>query len=181
MLCHYYSNGIPEFPKYQRALAPYSSLNSPEQRFPQYVMPENYLSTSLPEAYKSKTEKSGNIVEEIFGDKVQSLRATIDSILAQIEERKTLRKSNLHGILQGECKCDTELMQLEDRIGFSNAGPGTDKARATIQKELLNLERERRFEEVSCWRDLVFLRKELLNTLREYQTAVRRQEMLSTK
>jgi hypothetical protein len=182
MLHHYYNSGTPEFPRYVRIQTPYESWNSSEEKFPQHLLPERYLHLISQEQYQEKAYKPENIVDEIFEDKVQGLKATIDSTLAQVEERKELRKKNLLGILQGECKCDTELMQLEERLRYSCAGsPGTDKAKATIQKELLNLERERRFEDVSCWRDLVFLRKELVSALGEYQTAQRRQEMLSTK
>lgn len=182
MLHHYYNSGTPEFPRYVRIQTPYERWNSSEEKFSQHLMPENYLHLIQPEQSQEKAYKPGNIVDEIFEDKVQGLKATIDSILAQIEERKTLRVKNFRSILRGECKCDTEFLQLEDRLRFScAAGPEADKAKATIQKGLFDLERERRFEDVSCWRDLVFLRKELINALREYQTAQRKQSMLSGK
>lgn len=181
MLNYNYEAGIPVISKYS-GVQTYNRLNSPNPEPFSYPMPEQLFSQPLSEAYSAKTKNSEDIVGEIFEDKLHALKTTIESILAQIEQRKKFTKNNLLSLLRGECKCDTELMQLEDKLKYSGAaGPGADKAKATAQKELLNLERERRFEGVSCWRDLVFLRKELVNTLSEYKTALRKQAMLSGK
>jgi len=114
MVNYYYETGIPEISQYSRPHA-YNSANPLEQKFSQYLMPEHQFSLALSEPYDTKTNRTENVVGEIFQDKVKALKASLESILAQIEARKKLRKNNLLAILQGECRCGTELLQLEDR------------------------------------------------------------------
>ena len=40
-----------------------------------------------------------------------------------------------------------------------------------------NLEKEKRSERVSCWRDIVRLKKELMEAIRDYRGTARRAEL----
>jgi len=45
---------------------------------------------------------------------------------------------------------------------------------------VLDLEKEKRKEYVECWRDVMFLKKYLLSTLKDYWDVVKRRDVLSS-
>ena len=56
--------------------------------------------------------------------------------------------------------------------------PNVDRMRSNIDKELIGLEREKRMEEVACWRDISRLRGELREIMGEYAQEKRKDGLL---
>ena len=57
--------------------------------------------------------------------------------------------------------------------------PQAEKIRVQIEREMTSLEREKRFEEVACWRDTTRLRGDLREALRELGQEERKSALLS--
>jgi hypothetical protein len=80
-------------------------------------------------------------------------------ITALIDERKKLKEQNLYQIAQGECEVLTRMHRLDDWLEGIN--PGVDKRRSGLEKDLLDFGRQKRTEEVSAWKDVLMLKKDL--------------------
>jgi hypothetical protein len=91
--------------------------------------------------------------------KREFLEKSVQDILGQITERQEIKYDNLKQIDYDWCYATTRLYEIEHwATGLSS---NIDRIRTTIHKELTNFQRERRLEEVACWRDTVRLRSEL--------------------
>ena len=53
------------------------------------------------------------------------------------------------------------------------------RRRTNLDGQMFSLKKDLRSEELSYWRDLVFLKKEFIENLKEYQAAKKRKELLS--
>ena len=49
-----------------------------------------------------------------------------------------------------------------------------------VEDKLLDLEQEKRKEKLECWRDLMFLKKYLMSSLKEYWDLVKRGAVLDS-
>ena len=54
------------------------------------------------------------------------------------------------------------------------------RRRTNLDGQMFSLKKDLRSEELSYWRDLVFLKKEFMETLKEYEASKKRKELLST-
>ncbi len=57
--------------------------------------------------------------------------------------------------------------------------PGIDRIRTNIERELLAFEREKRMEEVACWRDVCRLKSDLREVIRELEREKNRENLIS--
>lgn len=120
------------------------------------------------------------LLEDMFSDKAKTLKASVNALLEEIQLREDLNASHF-GKIDGEvCRLHSELMNLEN---ISDCYPrdltrDVDEAKVKIKANVLELERERRSEGLECWRDLMFLKKYLMGSLKDYWELVRRRGML---
>lgn len=115
--------------------------------------------------------KDDDFVMGLIRDKSKFARAAAEGLARQIYERQRIKEHNLAGIDYDSCRCGTYLLELfvwGDRQLAS-------KRRQTLDTTLFGLERERRAEDVSCWRDISLLKKDLIEALAEYSSAARRE------
>lgn len=120
---------------------------------------------------------TSSFIDDIFFDRTQSHKSTIDEILSEIEERKQIKQKNCLEINRDMCKVETHLLELENLAnGLYTLNFG--RRRTALDHEIFNLESEKREQEVECWRDLVFLQKDLLATLGEYWASLRRKQVM---
>ncbi len=71
-------------------------------------------------------------------------------------------------------------MQLEnfkDHYPF-NLTSDISEAKAQIETNVLELEKEKRKEGLECWRDLMFLKKYLMVSLKDYWELIRKRGVL---
>lgn len=127
---------------------------------------------------KPKGEKG--IIEKLFSDKTKALKATVKSFLNEIEIREKLNLHILHKIDEDVCKENTRIMQLESLIVHYSLKDLLDvkKIILKIEDSVLELEKEKRKEYLECWRDLMFLKKYLLVSFKDYWNLVKRRELL---
>lgn len=117
--------------------------------------------------HRFSTQGQTDPLGEFFTGKRQFLAKSVEDILGSIYERETLRDGNLRHIDYESAQQKSRLFQIDDwRAGLN---PNLDKTRSNIERELIGFEREKRFEQVACWRDIVRLKGDLREALHEFQ------------
>jgi len=146
---------------------------------PSFTKQENLLTKSK-DFENSTSRYEGDLINAFFSDKVAMLRATLESIVSQIDERKRIKEKNTRAIRRDMCECESHLMEIEAlaNVMYSQS-INMGRRRTTLDGQLFSLKGDLRSEELSYWRDLVFLKKEFVETLKEYQTAKKRKELAS--
>ena len=120
------------------------------------------------------------VLEEMFSDKSRTLKASVNALLEEIQLREELQTSHFKKMNNEICRQHTELMQLENIIDchpFDLTGD-VDEAKSRIKSNVLELEREKRQEGLECWRDLMFLKKYLMGSLKDYWELSRKRGVL---
>ena len=93
------------------------------------------------------------------------------------KDRDRTKKENLYLIESDILKCRNQLLELE---GFYlGQCRSADQKRLSIEQRLFDLYREKRVEESSCWRDKLWLERDLVNLLREYLEIERRKNLIN--
>jgi hypothetical protein len=70
-----------------------------------------------------------------------------------------------------------QLDNLKDHYPF-NLTKDISKSKSQIEANVLELEKEKRKEQLECWRDLMFLKKYLMHSLKDYWELVKKREVL---
>jgi len=105
---------------------------------------------------------------DIFlSDRISIAKETIAQTICQIAARKKLNDEFLSEI--NLKKDEFEFMLKELSRWTLGAIPCIETRRIHLEKELLQLERERRINNLHCWRDVLLLSKELREAVNEYR------------
>lgn len=135
---------------------------------------DNYLvSHALTGVHHPHAESSGNTVDDIFEDRLGLIRSKLDLILLQLKKRKAINQSILYQIDYDGC----HVQSLQFELGGHAYVMGGD--RLTLEKLKLDLERQKRMEQVSYFRDTGMLNTELKDTLIQYLEEVQKNEFLN--
>ncbi len=147
---------------------------------PSFSKQEDLLTKSR--TLEDRTSKnSSDIINTFFSDKVAMLRGTLENILSQIEERKRIKERNELSIRKDMCKCQSYLLQIEALAKLLYTHDiSMGRRRTNLDGQMFSLKKDLRSEGPSYWRDLVFLKKEFTETLKEYEASKKRKELLST-
>ena len=133
----------------------------------------------IPEIAKPPEEiKPTEPLDIYFGEKLNSLRDTIDQISQENTTRHEFANSFLYQIDYQIRECAFSLSEFHSwGIGYNT---GVDKKRNHLERMLNDLRKERRATELRCWEDIVALRKDMREALTEYKDILRRGSMLRT-
>jgi hypothetical protein len=93
------------------------------------------------------------------------------------KDRDRAKKDNLYQIESDILKCQNLLLELEGFYMGQNRG--VDQRRLSIEQRLFDLYREKRAEEASCWRDQLWLKRDLIVALKEYLDIQRRKNLVN--
>jgi hypothetical protein len=105
-------------------------------------------------------------LERFMSARKRFLGHSVQDMLELVYERETLKYENILRMIYESAHIGSHLLELGDwQVG---AFKDIDKTRSQLEKEIANLEKERRMEEVSCWRDITRLKSELRETLKEF-------------
>ncbi len=128
----------------------------------------------------SKPEEKPCLLEDMLFDKAKTLKASVNAILEEIQLREDLNANQFKKINGEICRQHTELMQLENiRDCYpSDLTKDVDEAKAKVKTNVLELEKEKRSEGLECWRDLMFLKKYLMVSLKDYWELTRKRGVL---
>ena len=138
--------GIPFDPKY--VYLPYSKSGMPPE-FPAIIPaePPGYFPVSTDTSVDSLLAQRGELID-----------SRMEMILSDIDQRRSIKDKNFYQILVDQCSCKNLIFDRED-IKVPD--------RLRIEQKIIDLEENKRREEVSYFRDIMFLKRDLRYALIE--------------
>ncbi len=115
-------------------------------------------------------------IDSFFKDKLELNNLHVSSLISQIYKRNDIKKENLYRIDKNMMKCQSEIFEIEHVPKWYNKNITT--TRNTLEKQILDLDKEKRAEYVSWWRDLVLVKRDLINTFKEFKSSENRQSLI---
>ena len=91
---------------------------------------------------------------------------SVEEILGLIYERESLREEITYAINYQQCHLKTQLLETPDWL--TGVNPQLDKTRGQLEGQIVGLDQEKRREDIACWRDVVRLKSELREALRDF-------------
>lgn len=131
-------------------------------------------------AFQDSDQKNKNPLEKIFTDKSKTLKAGVKALLQEIELRESLDAHVINKIDDEISHHRLSLNKLNEiRPGYTIYDSNDlSKSKLKLENSLMELEKEKRKEYLECWRDLMFLKKYLLTSLKNYWDLVKKREVL---
>ena len=123
-----------------------------------YTLPRNQYHGALT-PIASTDESTGYGLERLMFQKQEIMFSKIHMLHSEIYERHKLREANLYRICLDQCACRNLIFDMGDHVW--------DKMRIDFECKIIDLEQEKRREQTSYFKDILFLRKELRETLIE--------------
>ncbi len=121
------------------------------------------------------------IIDRVFSDKSRNLKAMVKALFNEILLRERLNSKLLGRIDSDICKTDSYLEQirfLTQRQYTPDLEISFSRRRTMLESRLIELEKEKRQEYLTCWKDLMFLKRYLLSALKDYWTVSNRKSFL---
>lgn len=123
---------------------------------------------------KGKTDTG--ILNEVFRDRLDTVRLTLFDILYELNNRSNLDIRLSKNINEDICNLRAQLLALESwPIGGNQS---VDRRRVALEDKIHELERDLRNHDIKRWQDMVALKKELRNTFREYKDLKRKMRII---
>jgi hypothetical protein len=115
-----------------------------------------------------------SIADQVFGNQKQQEYTNLLHIRNLIRERSELHKQHIRDI-------DHRHMQTQEKLFILKINNSPDKARrqSTLETQLLQLEQQRRDEELAFWKDTTELREKLFDSATAYKDAKHRYSVFS--
>ena len=131
--------------------------------------------------FKNQPETKGSILDKVFSEKQKTISSTIRSILDEIHLREAL---DLHLLQKINEDISWQRLQLEHLNSlkvqyFVELSNEVASRKTKVEKNIVELEQEKRKEYLECWNDLMELKKTLLLTLKDFWDVAKRQGLLS--
>jgi hypothetical protein len=151
-----------------------------EKPFPAYwnssvLKPRNFYATGLEESLEKIVLEDEAMQQEapgerVFADKGRTLKATIKALFNEILTRERLNHVLLGKIDSDICKAGTYLEDLRRFTArdYSRQFEILGRRRTQIEDRVIGLEKEKRQEYLTCWKDLGQLKKYVLSALKDY-------------
>ncbi len=152
----------------------------PEGFLPKPIYHSDLNNTLEGIVFEKASDKGTSALERIFSDKTRTLKASVKALLDEIETRENLDKHLIEEIEEEITQQSNHLVHLKrlEASPFLETFMAAKKLIIKIEDKILNLEQEKRKEKLECWRDLMFLKKYLMSSLKEYWDLVKRGEIL---
>ena len=115
----------------------------------------------------------------ILGEKSDLAKLTVGAFVYQIIQRERIKEDNLLRILHQEIAIDSKILELEAAWPECML-PQEDMTKMKLQMELIKIDKEKREEEVDCWKDITRLKETLLEHFGNYRNAARKVELIQT-
>jgi hypothetical protein len=109
-------------------------------------------------------------LDMLFSDRTKNLKATVKELLNEINLRKDLSGKISSGINNDICKFKTYLLEMEEITNrrYECEDLKFGRRRTQLESTVLTLEQEKRQEDRECWKDLMFLKQNLMSALTDY-------------
>jgi hypothetical protein len=131
---------------------------------PKYLYPQSEYPTSRTHGGEPLFANNNTLMETFGLEQLLNQRREINLVksrlvFSEIYQRYKLREDNVYRISLDQCTCRNLIYELGDI--------GLDKRRLDLERQIIGLEQEKRKERASYFRDVLFLRKELRESLIE--------------
>ena len=127
----------------------------------------------------TKNDPPTDPINHIWQDKLKLVRFKMSSLLNALNLRDQIKQDSLYDINQDICKIHT--LQFAMANDSSLGKYTSNKYHLGLEKAVGNLERDKRSEVLSCWKDTVMMRKDLVDALREYMSLKRKMSLLGLR
>lgn len=117
---------------------------------------------------------SNNYADQVFGSDVRQQKTQLKHLAHLLYERSLLHRHHLQDIDDRHIKTQERLFGAE-----INHTPDRLKNIQRLEGQLMQLEHQRREEELAFWKDTVDLRKDILETSHDYHDNRRRYQIFS--
>jgi len=157
-------------PKWQ-IIYPRDCANSSAERYLQE------LDVSL-ESGQSKLvpEITGDIVSLVFANQLLSRQSTSYQLASLIHERRGLAQKHLSDL---QWRLDALLARRPLRRGYGGIPAQQEKLSSDLERQILDLERQKREVQLNLWRDTLELRQSVVSERQEYGETRRRMHYLA--
>ena len=134
----------------------------PRYLYPQrYMMKDAYQSLLSPVSERSQSLEQNVLnvpsVEELMLNRGEVIDSHLRMLISDIYQRHKLQENNLYHIDLDQCACKTLIYRMPPSMW--------DKKRMDVERKIIDLEQEKRREQTDYFRDILFLKKELRETL----------------
>ena len=120
-------------------------------------------------------------IDKIFSDKGRNLKATVKALFNEILLRERLNTYLLGRMDSDICKTDSYLEQIKfltQRQYTPDLEISLSRRRTQLESRLIDLGKEKRQEYLTCWKDLMFLKRYLLSAFKDYWNISNRKSFL---
>lgn len=100
-------------------------------------------------------------------DKLQFLKESIDEVVLQLQKRLKQKENFLSELDEKLCEVQSSIYYLDEMGDVANNQ--MSRRRINLDREIKNLEREKRQQELEYWRDVTSLQAELRQLKKEYR------------
>ena len=128
----------------------------------------DYQNNLFSAEYKEPTLEVG--LEQLMGQRQEILSSKLQMLYSEIYTRHQLADSNLYQINLDQCTCRNLIYRIGDEF--------FEKKRIELERKIIDLEEEKRREKANSFKDILFLQKELRETLIEKQEEEQKANML---
>ena len=118
--------------------------------------------------------RAASLSEQVFGNELKGQKINLQHGANLFHERCQLNKRHLEDI-------DHRNMQVQEKLYgvWINNVPDRNKRLGNLESQLLQLEQQRREEELAFWKDTVDLRQQLFETATDYRNNQHRYNIFS--
>ena len=119
----------------------------------------------------------GDPLARFLSGKRKFLQNSFDGITGLIKERERLKYAAFYQINQDVCDVRTKMLNLP-KSGYALI-PDMEKTYDALHRQVVALHKEKRAEEVSCWRDVSRLKSDLQESIKQLEQERRKQSVLT--
>jgi hypothetical protein len=141
------------------------------------TLPEENSSGWLTSDITGSGSRGSDTIDDLLASKLEGLHQNIQHIQYQLDNREKLKKQNIYDIDKEMMKSKTELFECENWMPGSNSL--IERRRTDLKKQLQQMQKEKRLEQVASWRDQQRLLKDLRDIVDDYRNAFRRKSLVS--
>jgi len=120
--------------------------------------------------------KNKDLTDLFVEDKLKLATANLKLLRHQITSRTKIRDDNISGLDYIIIQCDSYMLMLDNSPFLGS--PDAEKKRSALGSTVTKLESEKNSEMVKWWGDLVRVYSSLMDAMAEYQTLIRRKQVL---
>ncbi len=115
------------------------------------------------------SENPDTSLDDLINQKGRILKTKLEVFASEIHERVRIRSRNIDRISEDEETVKKMLKELNrmERYRLRDTG----QQQRTLYQEVFTLEKERREQDVECWRDVVQVMRDFLDTWEAHQQA----------